>query len=170
MLFLKLFAAFVLADFLSMTSQSPKSGSPIPGEHVIRRIQWLTIGFGAAFALIALVLRQLDWAEGLLAGAALAWLNFRWLQSGIRGIFESALAQAKAVPEGEEPPANSANSATSGMLRAFSMLFRYAFIALCVYVIFVYLHVPLISIGLGLCALVAAIITASVWEALRPPA
>ena len=153
-----------------MTSQSSKFGSSIPGEHVIRRIQWLTVEFGIASAVAALILHRIDWAEGLFAGAALGWLNFRWLQSGIRGVFESALAQAKAVPEGGEPPASSANSATSGLLRAFSMLFRYAFIALCVYVIFVYLHVPLMSIGLGLCALVAAIITASVWEALRPPA
>jgi len=153
-----------------MTSQQLTSDGSISGEHVIRRIQWLTIGFGFAAAGAALILHRVDWAEGLFAGAALGWLNFRWLQSGIRGIFESALAQAKAIPEGGEPPASGANSATSGMLRAFSMLFRYAFIALGVYVIFRYLHVPLISIGLGLCALVAAIITASVWEAVRPQA
>jgi hypothetical protein len=50
------------------------------------------------------------------------------------------------------------------------MLFRYALVALGVYVIFIYLDFPLVSIGLGLCAFVAAIITASVWEALKPAA
>jgi hypothetical protein len=49
-----------------------------------------------------------------------------------------------------------------------AMVFRYALVAAGVYVIFVYLHVPLISIGLGLCALVAAIMAASVWEVLKP--
>jgi chromate transport protein ChrA len=42
--------------------------------------------------------------------------------------------------------------------------FRYALIGLSVYAIFKYLHVPLVSIVLGLCALAAAIIAASVWE------
>jgi hypothetical protein len=51
---------------------------------------------------------------------------------------------------------------------SFLLLFRYALVALGVYVIFMYLHVPLISIGLGLCALVAAIMAASVWEVLQP--
>ncbi len=138
------------------------------GEHVLRRIQWLTLAFGAVVATVAVALHRSDWAKGLLCGAILGWLNFRWLQSGMRGIFESALAQAKAVPEGAEASASSSNSVTSGMLRAFSLLFRYALVGLAVYVIFIYLHVPLVSIGLGLCALVAAIITASVWEALRP--
>jgi len=38
--------------------------------------------------------------------------------------------------------------------------FRYVLLALGVYAIFVYLHVPLVSIGLGLCALGAATIAA----------
>jgi hypothetical protein len=47
-------------------------------------------------------------------------------------------------------------------------LVRYGLLALTVYVIFVYLHVPLGSMILGLCALAAAAIAASVWEILRP--
>lgn len=137
---------------------------------MVLRIQWLTIAFGAVSAAAAFALRRTDWAEGLLAGALLGWLNFRWLQSGIRDIFETALSQANASMERGEAPASGVNSATSGMLRAFAILFRYAFVALGVYGIFVYLHVSLISIGLGLCALVAAIITASVWEAVKPAA
>ena len=138
-----------------------------PGERVLRRIQWLTVGFGLGSSAAAVALHRTDWAKGLLCGSLLGWLNFRWLQSGIRGIFETALAQARAVPEGAEPHASNSNSATSGMLRAFSLLFRYALVAVAVYVIFIYLHVPLVSIGLGLCALVAAIVAASVWEALQ---
>jgi len=153
-----------------MISRFFKSDSTIPGEHVVRRIQWLTVGFGLTSAAAAIALHRFDWAKGLFSGAVLGWVNFRWLQGGIRGIFETALSQANASLERGETPASGANSVTSGMIRAFGMLFRYALVALGVYVIFIYLHVPLVSIGLGLCALVAAIITASVWEALRPPA
>src|SRR5579859_6237014 len=151
-----------------MNSPFFQSDATIPGSHVVRRIQWLTIAFGLASAALALALRRMDWAKGLFGGALLGWLNFRWLQSGIRGIFETALSQANASAGRGEAPVSGANSATSGMLRAFAMLLRYALVALGVYVIFIYLHVPLVSIGLGLCALVAAIITASVWEALQP--
>ena len=66
-----------------MISQFFKPDSTIPGEHVVRRIQWLTIGFGLASAAVALALRRPDWAKGLVSGAVLGWLNFRWLQSGI---------------------------------------------------------------------------------------
>ena len=151
-----------------MNPQPDNSDVIARGERVLLRIQVLMLAFGAVVAVIALTLHRADWAKGLLCGAALAWLNFRWLQSGIRGLFESAMARAKAVPEGVAAPVSGPNSVTSGMLRAFSLLFRYALMGLGVYVIFIYLHVPLVSIGLGLCALVAAILVASVWEALQP--
>jgi len=151
-----------------MLTQFFKSDSSMPGAHVVGRIQWLTIGFGLASGTLALALHRMDWAEGLVGGAMLGWLNFRWLQSGIRGIFETAISRANASLERGETPSSNANSTASGMIRAFSLLFRYALVALGVYVIFIYLHVPLVSIGLGLCALVAAIIAASVWEALKP--
>ena len=51
---------------------------------------------------------------------------------------------------------------------ALLMAFRYVLLGVCVYAIFSYLHVPLVSIGLGLCALGAATIAASVWEVLKP--
>jgi hypothetical protein len=50
----------------------------------------------------------------------------------------------------------------------FTAIFRYGLLALAVYVIFKYLHVPLGSMVVGLCALAAATIAASVWEILRP--
>jgi len=151
-----------------MDARTDNSDVTAHGERVLWRIQLLTLAFGTAVAVVALALHRVDWAKGLFCGAALGWLNFRWLQSGIRGLFESALVRARANPEGAGVPVSSPNSAASGMFRAFSLLFRYALVGAGVYVIFIYLHVPLISIGLGLCALVAAIIAASVWEALQP--
>ena len=153
----------VLMSFL----QPGKTDAAAPGQHVVRRIEWLTLGFGLCSAVAAAALHRMDWAKGLLSGAALAWLNFRWLQSGIRGIFQAAVAQSKSAPMEGETPVSSSKSGTLGLLRAFTMLFRYALVGFGVYVIFLYLRVPLVSIGLGLCAFVAAIIATSVWEALR---
>src|SRR4029077_18396472 len=116
-----------------MISQADKSNATTHGEHVLHRIQWLTLGFGLVSSLIAVALDRTDWAKGLVSGAVLGWLNFRWLQSGIRALFEAALSQAKAGLERNETPASSADSAASGAVRAFGMLFRYALVALGVY-------------------------------------
>jgi len=63
-----------------MTTQSADGGNPpAVGEKVIRRILWLTPANWIAASVVALLLRRVDWAGGLLVGAALAWLNFRWL-------------------------------------------------------------------------------------------
>jgi len=148
-----------------------KSRTGLPGERVLHRIAALTLGFGLAAATAALAMRRLDWAKGLAGGAVLGWLNFRWLSRGIRATILAAspeVPEAGAPSEGVEGAAMSAKSRTSVAATQLAMVFRYALVAAGVYVIFVYLHVPLISIGLGLCALVAAIMAASVWEVLKP--
>ena len=145
-----------------------KSRTSLPGERVLHRIAALTLGFGLAAATAALAMQRLDWAKGLAGGAVLGWLNFRWLSRGIRATILAASPEAGAPSEGVEGAAKSAKSRTSLAGTQLAMVFRYALVAAGVYVIFVYLHVPLISIGLGLCALVAAIMAASVWEVLKP--
>jgi len=47
-------------------------------------------------------------------------------------------------------------------------VFRYVLIALAVYVIFKYLHVPVLSMIFGLCSLGAAATAVSVHEILQP--
>ena len=54
------------------------------------------------------------------------------------------------------------------LLTYFAMLFRYGLLALAVYVIYNYLHVPVGSMIVGMCALAAAAIAASVYEILHP--
>lgn len=121
-----------------------------------RRIAWLTLVLGGAAAIIVAIMRQWPWAEGLAIGTVLAWLNFRWLKRGLDALVAVATAQegaAKArIPFGTW----------------FRLMFRYGLIAICVYVIFEYLKVPLASMVVGLCALGAATIVASVYEILRP--
>jgi len=126
------------------------------GEKTEQRIAWLTLLFGFAAAAILAALRRWPWATGLAIGTALAWLNFRWLRRGLDSLVVASTAQA-----GREKPA-------VPLLTYFAMLFRYGLLALAVYVIYNYLHVPLGSMIVGMCALAAAAIAASVYEILHP--
>jgi hypothetical protein len=121
-----------------------------------RRISWLTLLIGFLAALSVAVLRNRLWGLGLGIGALLAWLNFRWLRRGLDALVVASTAQA-----GKEKP-------VVPLLTYFAMLFRYGLIALAVYVIFIYLRVPLVSMVVGLCALGAAAIAASVYEIWHP--
>jgi hypothetical protein len=92
------------------------------------------------------------WAGGLLIGAVLAWMNFRWLRRGLDALVAASTAQA-----GVEKPRVPLGA-------YFGAVFRYGLIALSVYVIFKLLKVPLASMVVGMCALAAAAIAASVYE------
>ncbi|HUI75261.1 MAG TPA: ATP synthase subunit I [Candidatus Acidoferrum sp.] len=137
-------------------SHANPSVSRIHGLDTERRIAWLTPLLGLTGALMALFWRRPDWAEGLLLGAILAWLNFRWLRRGMDALVGGSAAQ-EGLPKPRVP-----------LISYFTAAFRYALLALGVYVIFVYLHVPLVSLIVGLCALGAAAVAASVWEILHP--
>jgi len=120
------------------------------------RIAWLTLFFGALAAIAAAVLRQPLWAGGLMVGAILAWFNFRWLCQGMHALVAASQAQV-GVPQPRVP-----------IGAYFRVLFRYALIAVTVYVIFKLLKFPLASMVVGLCALGPAAIVASVYEIARP--
>jgi small-conductance mechanosensitive channel len=128
----------------------------IKSDRTERRISWLTLVFGFAAAAIFAALRRMPWAAGLAIGTVLAWLNFRWLRRALDTLVAASTAQ-----EGREKP----KVPPTTYLAA---LFRYGLLGLTVYVIFIYLHVPLGSMVVGLCALAAATIAASVWEILHP--
>ncbi len=126
------------------------------GEKTERRISWLTLVLGFAAALAVALLRDRPWGLGLAIGTILAWLNFRWLKRAL-----DAVVVASAAQEGREKP--------KVPLRTYlAALFRYGLMGITVYVIFIYLHVPLGSMVVGMCALATATIAASVWEVLRP--
>jgi hypothetical protein len=120
-----------------------------------RRIGWLTLVFGFGATALVLALRHKLWATGLAIGTALGWLNFRWLRRAVDALVIVSTAQA-----GEK--------AKVPLTAYLGGLFRYGLLGLAVYVIFVFLHVPLGGMILGFCALAAATIAASVWEILRP--
>jgi small-conductance mechanosensitive channel len=121
-----------------------------------RRISWLTLLLGALAALPVGYFHGWRWGSGILIGAALAWLNFRWLKEGLDALTEAATAQAER-PKAKVPVGT-----------YFRAVFRYVLIALAVYVIFKYLHVPVLSMIFGLCSLGAATMAVSVHEILQP--
>jgi small-conductance mechanosensitive channel len=143
----------VSTDPQPTSTTDPDSATALATE---RRIAWLTLAIGAVAALAAGLSYRWIWAAGLLIGAILAWLNFRWLRRGMDALVEAANAQAGAtktrVPIGTY----------------FRALFRYGLIAFIVYVIFKFLGIPLVSMVLGLLALGAAAITASMYEVWHP--
>jgi len=148
-----------------MTAESRGFEAKVQGEHVLRRIGFLVLAFGVAATLLALAVRRPDWAKGLFCGAALGWLNFRWLCRGIRAIFDKATEPASAT---DSDAADNAVRRPTPVATYLALVFRYGLVAFGAYAIFVCLHVPLISIGVGLCALVAAILAASAWEVVKP--
>jgi small-conductance mechanosensitive channel len=120
------------------------------------RISQLTLVFGALAAIPVGYFRGWHWGGGIVIGAVLAWLSFRWLKKGLDSLTQAAVAQADQkkvyVP----------------LSSYFLAVFRYGLIALTVYVIFSYLNVPVLSMVLGLCALGAATMVVSVHSILRP--
>lgn len=138
---------------------SPESVSAPPsplGRQTEHRIARLTLVFGLTAAGVAAVLRQFPWALGLVVGTALAWLNFRLLRRGLDAFVDASKAQS----ESKKPQVPLATYAAVAL--------RYGLIAALVYAIFELLKVPLLSMVVGLCALGAAAIAASVYEILRP--
>jgi len=140
---------------MEVETPQPVSAS-FSGIQTEKRIAWLNFIFGAIATIAALLLRQQRWAIGLAIGAALAWLNFRLLGRGLDTLVLQSIAQRER------------KKVQVPLTSYLGIAFRYALIGLAVYVIFVYLHVPLVSLILGLCTLAAAAITASVWEILQP--
>jgi hypothetical protein len=124
----------------------------IAGSRTEIRIGWLTLLFGAVAITAAAFTGHRVWAGGLAVGTVLGWLNFRWLGRGL-----DALVLASTAQHGHE-------KAIVPWWTYVLAVFRYALIGLTVYVIFKYRNIPLASMILGLCALAAAAIAASVWE------
>jgi hypothetical protein len=125
-------------------------------ERAERRIERLTLVLGAAGALGATLAASWRWGAGVLVGAALAWLHFRWLRGGLNALVRVSVAQAGAAKP--RVPA----------WTWIKFAGRYALIGLCVYVIFVGFRVPIVSMLAGLCALGAAAMAASLYEVVRP--
>jgi small-conductance mechanosensitive channel len=121
-----------------------------------RRIAWLTLVIGALAAVGAGFLFTIRIGAGVLIGAVLAWINFRWLGHALDAVTRASIAQAGS-PQAHVP-----------VLSYLGMIARYALIAGVVYVIFSRLQIPILSMLVGLCALGVAAMSATLWEVLSP--
>jgi hypothetical protein len=117
-----------------------------------RRIARLTLALGAIAATGASLLFSIRIGAGVLIGALLAWVNFRWLKSALDTVTRAATAQAE--PSKARVPIGS----------LLGLIGRYFLIAVSVCVIFIFFRIPILSMLVGLCALGAATIGASLYE------
>jgi ATP synthase I subunit len=127
-------------------------------QRVQRRIAALTLAIGAIAAIIVAVAGQWRWGIGILLGAALAWINFQWLEQGLSAI--SKLAQAQ---HGAPKPRIS----LWVWIKVFS---RYGLIGILLYTAWVLVHIPVVSMLTGLCALGAAAMAEGIYEVIGRPA
>lgn len=120
-----------------------------------RRIERLTLVIGAAAALYSGWRWSWAHAVGILAGTALAWINYRWLKQGL-----DALAKLSTAQEGPEK--------VRVPKRVYAKFIgRYALIIVVVCVIFLGSLLPPISVLGGLFALVAAALLGILYELVR---
>ena len=117
-----------------------------------RRIARLTLVLGVIASLAALFVFSGRVAAGVMAGAVLAWINFRWLESALNTVKRAATAQAESA------------KARVPLGSVFGLIGRYLLIGAVVYVIFISFGIPILSMLVGLCALGAATIGASLYE------
>jgi hypothetical protein len=117
-----------------------------------RRIARLTLVLGGIASVGACFLFSIRAGAGILFGALLAWINFRWLKSALDTVTRAATAQTE-VSKLHVPIGSMA-----------ALIGRYFLIALSVYAIFVFFRIPILSMLVGLCALGAATIGASLYE------
>jgi small-conductance mechanosensitive channel len=119
-----------------------------------RRIEYVTLGIGAAGTTVALFGGGVRAAAGVAVGAVLAWLNYRWLKQGV-----GALVGLAKVQEGAAKVRVPRNV-------YFKFIGRYVLLILAAYVILTRLHVPAVSLLAGFGALVLAVLAEIVWQLL----
>jgi small-conductance mechanosensitive channel len=136
-----------------MASQQSRRPRFVKLEIIIAR---LTIILGAVVATAVGFLYSWIWGAGILIGAVLSWVSFRWLKQGVEALALAATAQAR--QENVRVPVGT----------YFKAVFRYGLIALGIYVIFKCFNVPILSMIVGLFALGAAATLAGLYEILRP--
>ena len=117
-----------------------------------RRIARLTLVLGAIGAAGGYFLFSTRVGVGVLIGALLAWANFKWLKNALDAITRASTAQAQSA------------KVRLPIWSIFGLIGRYLLIGASVYVIFTFFRIPVLSMLVGLCALGAATIGASLYE------
>jgi hypothetical protein len=124
----------------------------VAAEH---RIEWMTLAFGLGGATFVFVHWGWRPGAGVAIGAAMAWLNYRWLKQGVTALVKISTAQANA--EHARVP-----------LSVYAKFFgRFALLLVVVYVILSRSLLPVAAVLGGLFAVVAAVMIELMWELVR---
>ncbi len=135
-----------------MTPTAPETRENERALSLSRRIAWLTLLLGFLTALVVTFAKSPRAGLGIAVGTSLAWLNFRWLDQTLGALVTVATAQAGS-PQSRVP---------ARIYWKFAG--RYVLMGLAIYVTVHYFAVPVLSLILGLLALGAAAIVASLYE------
>jgi small-conductance mechanosensitive channel len=120
-----------------------------------RRIEYVTLGLGAAGAICAAVVWNTHAGAGVATGAILAWLNYRWLKLGV-----GALARLSKAQEGAE-------KVYVPRSVYFKFIGRYVLLILAAYVILTRFGVPVASLLAGFGAVVVAVLAEVIAQLFR---
>lgn len=119
------------------------------------RIERFIILLGAVMTLMAVIGWGRRAGEGAGVGAALCWLNFRWLRQGATGVIRLGLAQA-GVEHVNIPK------------KIYAKFFgRLVLMVVIVYAILTWLHLPALAVVSGLTTVFPAIILELGFEVMR---
>ncbi|HEY6466295.1 MAG TPA: ATP synthase subunit I [Candidatus Acidoferrales bacterium] len=138
-----------------MTTEIQNVAQNVDNGAMVRRIEALIPLIGAVGASVAAIGWGRRAAAGMAVGAALCWLNFRWLRQGADGVIKLGLAQAGA--EHARVPRST----------HVKFLGRLGLLLLAVYAILVWLKLPVVAVACGLTAVFPAILFGAGYEALR---
>jgi ATP synthase I subunit len=119
-----------------------------------RRIAQYTLLLGCGGSVVASFFFSIRVGVGLSVGALLAWVNFRWLERAMDAVTRASTAQTNS------------SEARVPISAYFGLFARYALIAVVVYVTFSVFRIPVLSMVVGLCALGAAAMLATLIEVL----
>jgi hypothetical protein len=120
-----------------------------------RRIEMFIAVIGAVAAVGAFLGWGKRAGEGAAVGAALCWLNFRWLRQGADGVIKLGMAQA-----------GSEHVVVPRKTHA-KFLGRLGLLLVAVYAILVWLRLPAAAVVCGLAAVLPAILFELGYEAMR---
>jgi small-conductance mechanosensitive channel len=120
-----------------------------------RRIEYLTVGIGIVGALAVAIHWGFRSGLGLAMGAALSWINFRWMKQGV-----ATLAVLSTAQEG-------ANKARVPKRIYFKFLGRYVLVIAGAYVILRGFDLPMASLLAGFGAVVVAMLSEMIGQLFR---
>jgi hypothetical protein len=149
------------------------AGEPF-GSATVRRMEWLTLMIGGLGAVWAGWRWGWRGGAGVMLGAVLSWINFRWLKGSVTAFGAAAVAQAgPQTPPSAGPPAG-APAAPAAVVRAapvprsayFKFVGRFALLLGAIYVILTRSWFPAASVLAGLFASAAGVLVGLTGELL----